>query len=148
MNKYVDKLLTTLKRRLGLIAGIIAAVVIIKPYAVKFVRSMTTFVKTQTEIVQMQQDVHNLLQYHLVLSSIIRANTDKINCTEDHKEFYVNFNGTDIVANIRKSKTGDVFVFVADGKAGVYSVKYNFDEEKYSYIDFDGEHHFINKREK
>lgn len=129
-------------KKLSLLVAIIGSLIFIYPKIVSVYTVSKDYLEFLANGIEIKKDIDNLNQYHMVLSSIIRANMEKIE-HDGHTKYGIYIDNTLIPVKLRKSITEDIFVFVPDGKAGVYSVKFNNDENLYSYIDFDGNHHFI-----
>lgn len=129
-------------KKLSLLVAIIGSLTFLYPRVHATYKVSKDYLEFLANGIEIKKDIDNLNEYHLVLSSILRANMEKV-VHNGHSKYGTRVNGKLIPIHIRKSVTGDVFVFVADGKAGVYSVQFNRDENKYSFIDFDGDHHFI-----
>lgn len=143
------------QKKLALIASIIASVVFIYPYGKSTVDGIKTFIEFQSRAKIIEQTIDNHDKYIIVLGGVLKAALQKLNDKTYGVELYIKNEFTDefevkmIEAQLRKTRedpiTGkfDVFVFVGDNKAGMYSVKWSDDNQRYSYIDFDGQEHQI-----
>jgi len=136
-----DKLGDTSKK-LSLLVAIIGSLTFLYPKIHSTYKVSKDYLEFLANGIEIKKDIDNLNQYHMVLSSILRANMEKV-IHDGHTKYGTYINGKLIPVKLRLSITGDIFVFVPDGKAGVYSIKLNKDEDKFSYIDFDGNHHFV-----
>lgn len=143
------------QKKLALIASIIASVVFIYPYAKTVMDHIKIFVQFQSQAIHIEQTLQNHDEYLLVLSGILKSSLEKLDDKTYGVELYVENPYNDekrlkmVEAQLRKTrphpitKKVDVFVWVDDGKTGMYSVKWSKDNQRYAYIDFDGNEHQI-----
>lgn len=131
------------QKRLVVIVSIIASVTFLYPRYTGLRDEINQIIEFQKQSRQIEKDLENLNGYIMVLSGILRSTLEAV----DDKNYGVLL--IDIPKNrlvevkLRRTNNDDIFVFVPDGMIGVYSVAYNNDEGKYSYIDFNGEYHLI-----
>jgi len=137
-------------KKMGLIATVVGSVVFLSPYVSRAILGTKEYLLFLGSAVELKKDVHDIKRGQHQLGKILRANMELVEPNEIHvvtfineREYGVYINGILIKSRLRKSHSGDVYVFIEDGSVGVYKVSWNHDEHKFSYIDFDGVHHFI-----
>lgn len=140
--KFWDKI-SIWQKRLVLLVSIIASMSFLYPKYTILRDEVNQVIEFQKQSKQIEQDLDNLNGYIKVLGGILRSSLEIVD--GNHYGTLLNFNGINklVEVKLRKTSHGDVFVFVPDGLIGIYSVSYNNDEGKYSYIDFNGKYRLI-----
>jgi len=125
--------------------------------AVELQKNVDTLIMQHTKEIMfeyevLRETVKNLDQYHSILTYIIKANSKKVTY-DGHTKFGVELivkNKLDgkleikmIEGELREMDSGDVFLFIEDGYAKVYSATFYLDKREYYYIDFKGRGHWI-----
>lgn len=137
--------ITIWQQRLVIIVSIIISISFLYPEYKSIKREIDVIIEFQKHATQIELDIKNLNSYIKVLSGILKASLHKVN----DKSYVVSMptGHMPIMVNvkIRKTLSGNIYVFVPDDKVGVYFLSYNNDESKYSYTDFDGERHLLHE---
>lgn len=149
VTKHIKKswdLLGQWAKRLTIAGSFIAGLVFLSPYVNSLIVWGKDIVALRSTVNELREDVDilgvtqgNAIDYINVLNGLLRSNMYVV----DDSHYFVYQGDVKKDVRLRKSLAEDVFVFVGDGKAGVYAAFWSNDEKKYSYIDFDGQYHLI-----
>lgn len=137
-----DKI-TVWQKRLVVIASIIASVSFLYPKYTSLMDEINQVIEFQKQSRQIEKDLENLNGYIQVLGGILRSTLIAVDDRNYGTVIVENGKNRLVEVKLRKTKNNDIFVFVPDGMIGIYSVAYNNDEGKYSYISFMGNYHLI-----
>ena len=64
----------------------------------------------------------------------------------DSLEYYTLYEGELVDIKLRIARSGDIYVFVKDGRMWIYAGYYNNSERKYNFTDFSGRYHLIHRK--
>lgn len=140
--KFWDNI-TIWQKRLVIIASIIGSVSFMYPKYQSINTNIKQIIEFQQHSKQIEKDIENLNGYMMVLNGILRSSLVKIDDYNYGTVLDIDGEKKLVEVKLRITENFDKFVFVNDGHVGAYSVSYNNDEGKYSYIDFNGIYHLI-----
>lgn len=133
------------QKRLVVIVSIIGSISFLYPKYKVLNAEIKQIIEFQQHSKQIEKDIDNLNDYMMVLNGILRSSLVKIDNYNYGTVLNINGEKKLVEVKLRTTENNDKFVFVNDGNVGAYSVSYNNDEGKYSYVDFYGNYHLIYK---
>lgn len=146
VTKHIRKgwdLLGLWNKRIIVIVGVISGTIYLTPKISFVVKTTSAFLRFQSNSLELEKDVSDLVQYVDVLTGLLMANMLPI----DDNKYCIYVDRKRVYVQIREAFSGDKYIIITDGSTGkvksIYACYWNKDQEKFCYTDFEGKYNLI-----
>ena len=132
------KWFNSLERWVKRIIAIVAILTALSPILTSTIKVSKKYVRFVLDGPELLNDIQELKSSLFVLTGVVPASLEDV----DDNEYYLYLGGVRIEGRIKRTISGDLYVFIPDEEMGekAFSVVYHNDRSEYYFIDFSGKY--------